>query len=151
MPSNTANGLPYPLPTEQAKDGAVAIRNLAEALDAVLYGPWQTVPLNAGWSGTVRARREGGSTVLAGSVTGPWGSPGPCIVPAGLRALFPAGAGLTFYSFTVPDTASSGSVQRFANIRVWGDGSVTITQCSIPSGGTGALDIRFPSKSSAVA
>lgn len=34
MPANTAGGLPYPLPTEQAKDGAVAIQNLANALEA---------------------------------------------------------------------------------------------------------------------
>lgn len=34
MPSTTAGGLPYPLPTEQAKDGAVAIKNLADALQA---------------------------------------------------------------------------------------------------------------------
>jgi hypothetical protein len=34
MPATTAGGLPYPLPTEQAKDGAVAIKNLADALQA---------------------------------------------------------------------------------------------------------------------
>lgn len=33
MPSNTTNGLPYPLPTEPVKDGAVSIQNLANALD----------------------------------------------------------------------------------------------------------------------
>jgi hypothetical protein len=32
MPGNTANGLPYPLPSEPVRDGAVAIRNLAEEL-----------------------------------------------------------------------------------------------------------------------
>jgi hypothetical protein len=34
MPSTTAGGLPYPLPTEQARDGATAIQNLANALEA---------------------------------------------------------------------------------------------------------------------
>jgi len=38
MPSTTAGGLPYPLPTEQAKDGAVAIQNLANALQARTLG-----------------------------------------------------------------------------------------------------------------
>ena len=32
MPANTAQGLPYPLPTEPVAEGAQAIRNLAEAL-----------------------------------------------------------------------------------------------------------------------
>lgn len=32
MPSNTASGYPYPLPTEPVKDGAVAIKNLADAV-----------------------------------------------------------------------------------------------------------------------
>jgi hypothetical protein len=34
MPSNTTDGLPYPLPTEPVKDGAVSIQNLATALDS---------------------------------------------------------------------------------------------------------------------
>lgn len=38
MPLTTAGGLPYPLPTEQAKDGAVAIQNLANALQARTLG-----------------------------------------------------------------------------------------------------------------
>jgi hypothetical protein len=33
MPSTNANGLPYPLPTDPLTDGAVAIKNLADALD----------------------------------------------------------------------------------------------------------------------
>lgn len=37
MPSQTAGGLPYPLPTEPVKEGAVAIRNLAEATDRRIY------------------------------------------------------------------------------------------------------------------
>ena len=34
MPANTPTGLPYPLPTEPVAEGAQAIRNLAEKLDA---------------------------------------------------------------------------------------------------------------------
>lgn len=34
MPANTARGFPYPLPTEPVAEGAQAIRNLAEAVDA---------------------------------------------------------------------------------------------------------------------
>jgi hypothetical protein len=33
MPATTPSGLPYPLPGEPVRDGAVAIRNLAEKLD----------------------------------------------------------------------------------------------------------------------
>ena len=33
MPGTTPNGLPYPLPSEPVRDGAVAIRNLAEKLN----------------------------------------------------------------------------------------------------------------------
>ncbi len=33
MPGTTPSGLPYPLPSEPVRDGAVAIRNLAEKLD----------------------------------------------------------------------------------------------------------------------
>ena len=33
MPANTPNGLPYPLPTEPVAEGALAIRNLAEAVN----------------------------------------------------------------------------------------------------------------------
>jgi len=36
MPSQTAQGYPYPLPSEPVRDGAVAIRNLAEAIQARL-------------------------------------------------------------------------------------------------------------------
>lgn len=36
MPSATANGYPYPLPTEPVRDGAVAIKNLADAVEARL-------------------------------------------------------------------------------------------------------------------
>lgn len=38
MPANTPKGLPYPLPTEPVAEGAQAIRNLAEAVDAQLGG-----------------------------------------------------------------------------------------------------------------
>jgi hypothetical protein len=38
MPANTPRGLPYPLPTEPVAEGAQAIRNLAEAVDAQLGG-----------------------------------------------------------------------------------------------------------------
>lgn len=38
MPANTPSGLPYPLPTEPVAEGAQAIRNLAEALDARRIG-----------------------------------------------------------------------------------------------------------------
>lgn len=34
MPANTPRGFPYPLPTEPVAEGAQAIRNLAEAIDA---------------------------------------------------------------------------------------------------------------------
>jgi hypothetical protein len=34
MPANTTRGFPYPLPTEPVAEGAQAIRNLAEAVDA---------------------------------------------------------------------------------------------------------------------
>ena len=34
MPANTPRGYPYPLPTEPVAEGAQAIRNLAEAIDA---------------------------------------------------------------------------------------------------------------------
>lgn len=34
MPANTSRGYPYPLPTEPVAEGAQAIRNLAEAVDA---------------------------------------------------------------------------------------------------------------------
>lgn len=34
MPSQTAGGLPYPLPTEPVRDGAQAIHNLADAIQA---------------------------------------------------------------------------------------------------------------------
>jgi hypothetical protein len=33
MPSQTAGGLPYPLPSEPVRDGAVAIKNLADAIE----------------------------------------------------------------------------------------------------------------------
>lgn len=36
MPASTPIGLPYPLPTEPVAEGAQAIRNLAEAVDAEL-------------------------------------------------------------------------------------------------------------------
>lgn len=39
MPSNTPKGLPYPLPTEPLADGAVAIKNLADAVDARIILP----------------------------------------------------------------------------------------------------------------
>lgn len=58
MPSTTAGGLPYPLPTEQAKDGAVAIQNLANALQVRGAG-WMTqtgsgvVTLNASGDGQI--------------------------------------------------------------------------------------------------
>jgi hypothetical protein len=150
MPANTPSGLPYPLPTEPVRDGAVAIRALAEATDTLLIGPWQSCTNNSGYSGTVKARREGGTTVLAGSLTGPWtGTPGPCTIPVGLRPVFPAGAGMTYFAFSVPHTASGGG-PNFANVRVWADGAITLTQSSIPSGGGGAFDsIRFPSKGTA--
>lgn len=32
MPSTTAGGLPYPLPGESVRDGALAIKNLADAI-----------------------------------------------------------------------------------------------------------------------
>lgn len=38
MPGTTPNGLPYPLASEPVKDGAVAIQNLAAALDNRGYG-----------------------------------------------------------------------------------------------------------------
>jgi len=38
MPGTTANGLPYPLPSEPVKDGAVAIQNLADALQVRGHG-----------------------------------------------------------------------------------------------------------------
>ena len=44
MPSNTAHGYPYPLPTEPVRDGAVAIKNLADANQArvpIQRGTWQ--------------------------------------------------------------------------------------------------------------
>lgn len=34
MPSKTPRGLPYPLPPEPVRDGALRIRELAEAIDA---------------------------------------------------------------------------------------------------------------------
>jgi len=34
MPGMTAGGLPYPLPSEPVRDGAAAIRDLAEAIEA---------------------------------------------------------------------------------------------------------------------
>ena len=34
MPANTPRGYPYPLPVEPVAEGAQAIRNLADALDA---------------------------------------------------------------------------------------------------------------------
>lgn len=36
MPANTPRGFPYPLPAEPVAEGAQAIRNLAEAVDAFL-------------------------------------------------------------------------------------------------------------------
>lgn len=33
MPGNTTTGLPYPLPSEPVRDGANAIKNLADAVD----------------------------------------------------------------------------------------------------------------------
>jgi hypothetical protein len=38
MPANTPRGLPYPLPTEPVAEGALAIRNLAEAIKG-----WQCI------------------------------------------------------------------------------------------------------------
>ena len=38
MPSATAGGLPYPLPTEMVRDGATAIKNLADMLELRGHG-----------------------------------------------------------------------------------------------------------------
>lgn len=42
MPSQTVGGLPYPLPAEPVRDGAVAIKNLATAADNV--AAWSVRP-----------------------------------------------------------------------------------------------------------
>ena len=55
MPANTPKGFPYPLPTEPVAEGAQAIRNLAEAIDASELAFAQftgDVPITAGTEAT---------------------------------------------------------------------------------------------------
>lgn len=65
MPANTTNGLPYPLGTDRVADGDDAIKNLAEAVDAQLWGPAGGVQIAAvtlgapnGWYRLVGATTE---------------------------------------------------------------------------------------------
>lgn len=50
MPANTPAGLPYPLPTEPVKDGAVSIQNLATALDGRGQGLYSIRGQNSSWN-----------------------------------------------------------------------------------------------------
>lgn len=61
MPGATAQGYPYPLPTDQVKNGAVDIKNLADANQA-------RVPIRRGYwfSGGITTNSSGGIAVNVG-------------------------------------------------------------------------------------
>lgn len=76
MPGTTPHGLPYPLPTEPVRDGALRIRELAEAIDQ----PWTTpTAMGAGFSTLtaypVRYRVVGKFVELSGSAYASAGVP----------------------------------------------------------------------------
>ena len=48
MPSKTASGLPYPLPSEPVRDGAVSIQNLASAVDVRIQAGSAIIVTTAG-------------------------------------------------------------------------------------------------------
>lgn len=137
----TPGGLPYPVSTDPANQGANAIKALALALDTSFAGPWTPVPPIAPITGTVLCRVEGASVACVGYFSG---TPAGTLArfPVGWRPVFAPGSGQTYYTFIGPAVTSGNSA--YGVFRVWGDGSITMTAT------TGAMSnidmgmIRFP-------
>lgn len=82
MPSTVNRAFRYPAPTD-VPDGPLAIKNLAEDLDAALYDTgWLALPLAAG-SGTAFYRRVGLQVAIKCNVTASYGTGFTYIVNAG--------------------------------------------------------------------
>lgn len=116
---------------------------------AITPSAWGTIVNNSGYTGTAKCRTEGGSTQLVGALTGPWnGSPGPGNIPAGFRPVFPAGAGLTYYTFLLPNAVSG--TNTYASVRVWASGDITVVGASATLPTICDLaPIRYPSQGTA--
>ena len=124
MPANTPRGFPYPLPAEPVAEGAQAIRNLAEAIDAKEAG------------------RELSYTEFTAAVAvAVTGAPGVTIVTA--PALTFDGTTAVLVEFFSPAFATSGNANQALSADLY-DGGTTLGRIAIVSNCATPTSVQTP-------
>jgi hypothetical protein len=136
----TPGGLPYPISTDPANQGANAIKALALALDVAQGSPWLRLTPAAGYAGDVFARIEGAYCSLAGYLTGTVASGTLLTLPVGYRPVMPSP--LT-YTTAICAAVTSGN-SAYATVRVWNTGAVSVTALQGAMANVDLGSIRFP-------
>jgi hypothetical protein len=143
----TPGGLPYPVSSDPANQGANAIKALALAVDGAFAGPWTPVPPRAGFTGPCVCRIDGGGSVqIAGQLAGTFtGGPTLCDLPVGFRPVFPVTSPLmTYYVFSLAANASGNA--GTLSVRVWGNGAITVVGVNGSFTSVDLASIRFSNR-----
>lgn len=136
----TPGGLPYPVSSDPANQGANAIKALALAVDVAQGSPWLRLTPAAGYTGDIFARIEGAYCSLAGYLSGTVAANTLLTLPVGYRPVMPSPLA---YVTAICAAVTSGNA-AYATVRIWNTGQVAVTALQGSMGNVDLGSIRFP-------